>query len=468
MSLGKVFSDFACRLVWDDIPGPVRTMATELLADWLANAAAGSGSELSKSLASFGVQCGEKNFSLLAGSLQLADPLTVSMVNGAASHALEFDDSHREGLYHPGGPVISAAWAAAGIAPASGRELLTAIIAGYEISIRLAQAINPAHYTIWHTTGTIGTLGAAVAAARCLELSPQQTAWALGLAGTQAAGLWEVLPESPEAKALHPAKAAHGGLLSAMLAQRNIAGPSSIFEGSRGLFAAMARQTVDVDLLGADLGENWRILETTFKAYPVCGHTMTALEAAIKLHGKFSLREVSAIEVRVVPVSIQIAGNRLPESVYQAKFSLPFCVIQGLRVGRVTQAEFHPDELEHPEVRILLQKVKLVADEEMGTGDGRRAARVTVKLLGGRSHTEESLIRKGDPERPLSAVEKKEKFYQLLTEVWGRDTTASVYGLLQELPKVESIRKWWISLPQPDRVDGGERILEKDNNERQQ
>lgn len=453
MSLGKRLSDFASTLVWEDIPEPVRAMACELLADWLANAAAGSKAALPRSLASFAAPPPEQSFSLLAGSFKRTAPLTAAMVNGAASHALEFDDSHRAGLYHPGSPVISAAWAAAGIAPASGRALLCGIIAGYEISIRLAQVINPGHYTIWHTTGTVGTLGAAVAAARCLALSSQQTAWALGLAGTQAAGLWEVLPESPEAKALHPAKAAHGGVLAAMLAKRNIAGPTTILEGSRGIFAAMARQPVDVNRIGTDFGNNWRILETTLKAYPVCGHTMTALEAAIKLHGKFNLPEVAEIEVRAVPVSIQVAGNNSPQTEYQAKFSLPFCLIQGLRFGCVTQAQFSPKELEHPDVRTLLGKVRLVADEQMGTEDGRRAARVTVTLQGGRIYTEESLIRRGDPERPLSSREKKEKFYQLVTQVWGGTTSRLVFEQLQKLPDAESIHTWWHALPQPSRVD---------------
>lgn len=449
MNLGERFADFASSLVWEDIPDSVRTMACELLADWLANAGAGSRSELPKCLASIDGNANAQVFSVLAGSLQKTDPLNAAMVNGAASHTLEFDDTHRAGLFHPGSPVISAAWSAAGITQTSGRGLLLGIIAGYEVSIRLARAINPGHYTVWHTTGTVGTLGAAVAAARCLKLTSQQTAWALGLAGTQAAGLWEVLPASPEAKALHPAKAAHGGLLAAMLANDNIGGPSTILEGSRGIFTAMARQAVDVEHLGDDLGKTWRILETTFKAYPVCGHTMTALEAAIKLQTKVTIEDIIRIEVRVVPVAIQVAGNRCPRTEYQAKFSLPFCVIQGMRFGRVTQAQFTADQIDHPDVKELLPKITLVADEKMGTKDGCRGARVTVTHTSGRILTEQSLIRKGDPERPLTTQEKKEKFYQLLSEVWGRDTTATVYELLQELPETESVHKWWSSLPLP-------------------
>lgn len=450
MNLSHQIAAFSNELNWEDIPLAVQQMAKDLLADWLANAAGGAGTNLAKSLLSVSNSAPQKTDSVLAGSFEKVDPLTAAWVNGAASHGLEFDDSHRAGLYHPGSPVISAAWAAAAIRPASGSKLLSAIIAGYEVSLRVAKAINPSHYGVWHTTGTVGTLGAAVAAAHCLDLSVEQTAWALGLSGTQASGLWEVLPESPEAKALHPAKAAHSGLLAAMLAQHNIAGPTTILEGPRGVFAAMARQAVDQESCVADLGQTWRILEITFKAYPVCGHTMTALEAAIVLHGQFDLSDIKKIEVQATPIAIQIAGNSKPETEYQAKFSLPYCVVQGLLAGCVTQEQFTPAELAGGGVKELLQKVVLVPNQKMGSVDGRRGAKVIVHLKDGKQFSEESKIRKGDPERPLSRSEKKEKFLNLTMEVWGGSTASKVHDLLDGLPEAESIQKWWLSLPRPE------------------
>ncbi len=228
MTLAERYAQFSSRLAWCDVPDDVRVIALELFADWFANAVAGYDSPLNRALLDLAPAVGS---AVRIGDLQATDPLSAALINASASHAHEFDDSYRAGLYHPGAPVQGAAFSAACLSGASGTDLLCGMVAGYEISLRLAAAINPAHYKVWHTTGTVGAFGAAAAAACILGLAAGQSVNAFGLAGTQAAGLWEVLPDAPLAKNLHPAKAAHSGLLAALLAQRGIHGPASIFEG---------------------------------------------------------------------------------------------------------------------------------------------------------------------------------------------------------------------------------------------
>ena len=207
MTLAHDYARFATRLEWAALPAEVQRTALELFADWFANAAAGYASPLTQALRSLAPDSGAAGSALRIGDLRAADPLWATLLNASASHANEFDDSYRAGLYHPGAPVQAAALSAACLAEAPGTELLTAVVAGYEMSLRLAAAINPAHYAVWHTTGTVGAFGAAAASARALGLTAEQTAGAFGLAGTQAAGLWEVLPDAPQAKNLHPTPA---------------------------------------------------------------------------------------------------------------------------------------------------------------------------------------------------------------------------------------------------------------------
>ena len=442
MTLSEQYARFVDELSWTRLPAEVRQIALELFTDWFANAAAGFTSPLSQALLSLAPIYDGPGRALRVGDLKPVEPLWAALINAGAAHALEFDDSYRAGLYHPGAPILSAAFSGACRAEAPGTELLTALVAGYEISLRLALAVNPAHYKLWHTTGTVGAFGAAAAAARTLGLDPRQTSCAFGLAGTQAAGLWEVLPDAPQAKNLHPAKAAHAGLLAALLSQQGIEGPITIFEGKRGFFSAMVPGPVDVRTCTAGLGEEWLTPTTTIKYYPVCGHTMTSIEASLKLHGQFSRTEVEEIEVRAHPVSLQVAGQSFPADEYQAKFSIPYCAAVALLKGRVGQEEFSRELRESREINDLLKRIKLVPDDGLGRVPGQRPARITLRLYGGKACTASAAVRKGDPELPMTADEKRDKFLTLTGQVWGSGAAGRVFEAVHDLPRTENVLTW--------------------------
>lgn len=439
MTLAGDYAAFASRLAWRDLPGGVRGIALELFADWFANAVAGYASPLAQALRDLVPAAGR---AVRLGDLRPAEPLAAALINAGAAHALEFDDSYRAGLYHPGAPVIGAAFPAACLAGATGADLLCGIVAGYELSLRLAAAINPAHYGIWHTTGTVGAFGAAAAAARVLGLPPEPTAGALGLAGTQAAGLWEVLPDAPQAKNLHPAKAAHAGLLAALLAQRGIAGPSTIFEGKQGFFAATVPAPVDLEHCRHGLGQDWLTPAMTFKAYPVCGHAMTPIEAALMLAGRVKSREIEAIEVRAHPVSLRVAGHPAPADAAQAKFSIPYCVAAALHRGRVGLEEFAPDAMHDPLIGRLLARTTLIADDTLARVPGQRPARVAVRLAHGETLSAQADVRKGDPELPMTAAEKREKCVRLAASAWGRESAENIIAAVSALPEARSVPAW--------------------------
>jgi 2-methylcitrate dehydratase PrpD len=446
MTLTEKYARFVSQVSWIRLPVEVKQIALELFSDWFANAVAGFDSSLAQALRSLSPTYDGPGRAVRVGDLESAEPLWAALVNAGAAHSLEFDDSYRVGLYHPGAPVLSAAFSAACRSEASGATLLASMVAGYEVSLRLASAVNPSHYKVWHTTGTVGSFGAAASAAYALGLDSKKIAASFGIAGTQAGGLWEILPEAPQVKNLHPAKAAFAGLLAALLAQKGIEGPLTILEGSRGFFAATVPEPVSAGKCTEGLGREWLILDTTFKAYPVCGHAMTPIEASLKLHGQFDPEMAEEVEVRAHPVALQVAGQPNPVDEYQAKFSIPYCVAAALAEGRVGQEEFSSHMRQSRKIQSLLAKIRLIADDGLTKMPGLRPARVRVRLAGGRVLEAIAEVRKGDPEYPMTADEKRDKFMKLTGKVWGDRVAEKVYESIGMLPQAESVLKWVVGL----------------------
>jgi 2-methylcitrate dehydratase PrpD len=440
--LAERLAAFTASLRWEDLPPDVRTLAESAFRDWLANAAAGTTTPFGRAILAVARMTGGGQASLV-GPRSFADPLVAAMVNGGASHALEFDDSHKATFYHPGSPTCAAAFAAAQAFARGGADLFAGVVAGYEAGIRLAAALGPEHYRIWHTTGTAGAFAAAAAAARTLGLTAGQTTAAFGLAGIQAAGLWEVLSSVPAAKNLHAAKAAQNGLLAALLAREGLPGPASILEGGCGVFAAMVPSGLDAEASVAGCGEVWRIRETTFKAYPICGHAMTPVEAAFQLRPQVGDAAVESIVVHSNAISIRVAGNSDPGDGYAAKFSISYCVAAALVCGRMTQAEFEPGVLRDPRIRGLMKRITLVADPEFDRiARTVRPARIEIRLVDGREIDAHCETRRGDPEQPLSAGELSAKFRDLAGLAWGAETASRVEGEFALLPCCQSVAAW--------------------------
>src|SRR5690606_8188080 len=202
-------------------------------------------------------------------------PLFAAMVNAASAHMVEQDDVHNGSVFHPAAVVFPVSVAVAQALGRSGKELLVASVAGYEAGIRIGEFLGRSHYKIFHTTGTAGTLAAAVAAGRLLNLNNEQMLHALGSAGTQAAGLWEFLRDAADSKQLHTAKAAANGLTAAYLARDGFTGARQILEGPQGLAAGMSTDADPAKLTDA-LGTRWTVLETSFKYHASCRHTHPA------------------------------------------------------------------------------------------------------------------------------------------------------------------------------------------------
>ncbi len=361
-----------------------------------------------------------------------------ALINGAASHSVEFDDVYRDASYHPGSPVISAALAVAQAQGATGEQFLRGVIVGYEVSTRIGEAVMPSHYRFWHITGTVGCLGAAAAAATVLGCNREQFMHALGNAGTFASGLQQAFRSQAMAKPLHCGHAAEAGALAAMAAAKGVTGVPDILEGEVGFGAAMSVNP-DWSKATRGLGTDYHITRVTFKNHGCCGHAFPSIDGVLHLkhaHG-FTHRDIKGIRLATYQAGLDIIDNFKPEGAYQAKFSLPYVVAHALVHGSVRLNAFQPERLGDPEVRALMQKIELVADPELSKGFPRqRAARIEIETHDGRKFSHFQPTRKGDPEMPLSDEELNDKYLELATPVLGE---AAARALLKDLWQLERL-----------------------------
>jgi 2-methylcitrate dehydratase PrpD len=205
-----------------------------------------------------------------------------ALINGAASHSVEFDDIYRDAGYHPGSPVISAALAAAQAHGVTGEAFLRGVIVGYEVSTRIGEAVMPSHYRFWHTTGTVGSFGAAAAVATILGCSREQFMHALATVGTFAAGLQQAFRSQAMTKPLHGGHAADVGAMAALAAAKGVTGALDILEGEVGFGAAMSVKP-DWSKATRGLGSDYHIVHMTFKNHGCCGHNFPSIDGALHL-----------------------------------------------------------------------------------------------------------------------------------------------------------------------------------------
>ena len=436
----KQIADYAVKEQTAKLPKEVIHHAKRAVVDWYASLLPGSrvppATLLEQALAD---ELDHGRARLASG--RRATVRAAALINGAASHAVEFDDIWRDAVYHPGAPVIAAALATAQAQDASGERFLRGVIVGYEISTRIGETVMPSHYKYWHTTGTVGCFGAAAAAATLLGCNRDQFMNALGTVGTFAAGLQQAFRSEAMSKPLHAGRAAEAGVLAALSAAKGVTGVHDMLEGEVGFGAAMS---VNPDWTQATrgLGTDYNITHVTFKNHGCCGHNFAALDAVLALkhqHG-FTHQDVRKVRIATYKGGLDIVDNPRPEGDYQAKFSIQYTVAHALVHGSVRLNAFGPDRLGDPELRALMQRIECVADAELSRAFPRqRAARVEIELADGRQLAHFQPTRKGDPEMPLTDGELNEKYLELAAPVIGDPAARALLERLWRLEKEKNL-----------------------------
>ncbi len=357
-------------------------------------------------------------------------PAGAALLNGALGHSLDFDDTHAAGSLHPGAPVIPAALAAAEMAGASGAETLAAIIAGYEVTCRIALALPAgAHYDRgFHPSATCGAFGAAAAAARVFGLDAEGVASALGIALSQSAGSLQFLANGAWTKRFQVGWAAMAGLTAAALAREGFKGASEALEGKHGFLAAYAPAPDPARALVA-LGEEFELMRTAVKPYPSCRYGHAGIDAALALRAKhgFKAAEIDAVTLGLpragmLLIGAPLAQKRDPRNVVDGQFSGPFVIACALARGAMGWDSYRL--LDDPEIRALMARVTPVEDPGIEAEFPRfMAGRVTL-AVGGKDYAETVIIASGEPETFPSEADVRAKFAGLADAVLGVERAA--------------------------------------------
>lgn len=433
----RALAAFVAQTRDEDLIPAVRERAAACLLDWIGAALTGKGSHTDHCLAPVIAGLGGRGRATLIGRRVGVSAPIAALYNGTVAAVTELDDVHDLVSLHPGIGVIPAALAVAEETGASGRSLLTAIVLGYDLAVRIARAAGASHYRLWHSTGTCTGFGAAAAAGKLLGLDGDRLCMALGLAGTQAAGLWESLTTAAvSAKHLHSGKAAFHGVLSALLARHGLRGSPTILEGPRGFLAVTAQaQPGDVATLTADLGTPFLIVRNFFKRYACCKACIEGIDGIRSLLAQpgFGPTEMRRVLVELIPDNYRLVHNPAPASPEEGKFSIQFCLALAAVTGGADVRNFSEPMLRDPRIRAWMKKV------EVRNAPGLPVrARLTAYRRDGTAASVEPSLRSLDP------AEVRGKFREVACPLVGARATEALVDTvdcLESAPNLHTLSR---------------------------
>jgi 2-methylcitrate dehydratase PrpD len=374
-------------------------------------------------------------------------PAVAALLNGALGHSLDFDDTHADSSLHPSAPVVPAALAAGELVGASGRDVLTAIVAGYEVCCRLGNALDPtSHYAKgFHPTATAGTFGAAAAVAKLFKLSPDQIVSAFGVSGSQAAGSLQFLVNGSWNKRSQVGAAAMNGVIAGTLAREGFKGAIEAVEGKHGLLVGYSDDAKPAAAT-AGLGKVWETMKVGVKPYPSCRYTHAALDAmiAIKEELKLAPSQIESVEVGLHRNGITLTADppeakRRPKSIVDGQFSMFFTGAVALDQGQFGWDDYA--RLKDPALAAIADRINVVRDERLEGRQHPFGANVKIRSNG---NVTERMVDdpSGEPDRFPTPRAMLDKFLLLARPVLDNKASAFADAImsLEKTSAVEAMK----------------------------
>jgi 2-methylcitrate dehydratase PrpD len=416
------------------LPPAVVEAAGACLLDWLGTAIRGSREPLAAALHAVIAATGAAPQATVVGHGARTSALLAALANGAQAHALDFDDTHIPSLIHGSAPVAPVVLGLGEARHAGGMDALGAFVAGFEVETRIGRVLGHALARRgWHATAVLGHFGAAAAAGKLLGLDAARLRQALGIAGTQAAGL--ELSFGTMCKPLHPGKAAMNGLLSALLAAEGYTGPVAVLESPAGLGGTFLG-TTDMSAAIDELGVRFEVLENSVKPYAACLLTHATIDAGRALREQAPAPDaVEAVVCHVHPLGLKVAANPAPRTGLEGKFSLAFCAALALARGEAGEAEFTDASVADAALGRLASRVRLEGD----AGLAENEARMTVRLRDGRVLEQHVKAARGTAQNPLSRAELETKFRRLAGTALPAARVDALVAALRDLPRTPDV-----------------------------
>jgi 2-methylcitrate dehydratase PrpD len=449
MTAAETIAAFATSLRLDDVPTEVVEQAKlhilDALGCGLAGHATGNGSEGRATMCELG---GEAQATVI-GLAELLPAANAAFANAMTCHGLDFDDTHSDSGSHVSTVIAPAAFAAAELYGARGRDVLAAIVAGNEVVCRVGMAEPGAlHGRGFHPTAICGVFGATAAVSRLADFDAETTTRALGIAGSMASGIFAYLADGTPTKPIHPGWAAHGAHIATRLAYHGAAGPRSVFDARFGIYHAYLGiepgSSGLVEQLG-DLGSRWETPRIAYKPFPICHFTHGAVGAAVDAVGgrTFAPDEIVEVVVSVpepwVPIVLEPAGEKkAPRSEYEGKFSLQYALASMLVRGHVGVMDFTEAAIADPDVLAVAAKVSH-EPRDFATYPEAFPGAARVVLASGETVERELAYQKAAPENPWSAFDVRAKFRANAELALPADLATVLEGAILTLEEQEDV-----------------------------
>ena len=418
-----------------DIPADVYAHAKVAFLDWLGVIMAGTDDPLVGKLIQYADLMGGKEEATILGHGMKKSLSQAVLINGAASHVLDYDDSSIAIVGHPSVGMFPSLLALSEWNGKSGHDFLTAYVIGFKVGAVIGSCTGMDHYMAgWHSTSTIGHFTSAAVCSRLLGLNEQQTVYALGIAGTQAGGLKSAF--GTMCKPFHAGNASRNGLTAALLAKEGFTASESILEGPDGFFQ-VAKGKINEEAV-ASLGRTWDIEKIAQKYHASCHATHSPIEGALAIVEKegLSTDEIKSMKIYISPLAIGAAGKTEPKTALEGKFSISYCVANALMRGNTGMQAFTNEKVNAPEVRELMGKISLKVDESLAS----LATRIELETKAGRVYSGAKDVIEEIPGLDIKRTKISNKFMDLCGPVLGEQKARPLMETVLSLGKTDNMK----------------------------
>ena len=439
-------SQFISSTGYEVIPEEAIRIAKRAVLDWIGVTLAGASEPVARIVSQQVKQTGAVSEAGVIGKAFRTSADLAAWVNGAASHALDYDDTFADEAgfnFHPTVAILSAVLALGERRKASGREILAAYIAGIEVEYRVGAAIGRhASEAGWHSTPVVGTVGAAAASANILGLNADQARMALGIAGSLGAGLLQNF--GTMTKPLHAGNSARNGVVAALLAQNGFTANGAVLDGPLGFCSMFSSgKTNGLENHGDDLGKTWRIVcpGMALKPYPCCRSTHSSIDASLHLRNVTGVDPGQIVKIicKTSPQHPKLARFHKPKNGYEGKFSIPYCISAALLRGKILLEDFTEEKVTHPAAQELLSKVDFQYPQEYEENPMSLTQEVVITLANGEEYSRRVTIPKGEVQNPMTDEELSAKFHDCTRMSFSPAEGKKVLEVLHDLEHLGEI-----------------------------
>jgi 2-methylcitrate dehydratase PrpD len=449
-SHSRTLADWFLDLRHDDLPPDIVETARLRLLDTFGIMLAATASPIGQAARAGALAMGSGTSSRIVGFGDRCSAMVAALVDGTLAHAMDFDDTHDPSLVHPSAAIVPAALAVGEMVDASGSELLVAVAAGNEISCRLGSVAPMAfHKRGLHPTGLLTGFGAAMVAGRMMGLDAPQLQNAMGIHGSQAAGLLEAFTDGTWVKTLHPGWAAFSSIGAVHLAAQGFTGPAAVLEGRRGLFAALAGEPdggLHFDRLTSDLGREWEFRRSSVKPYPCAQVIQPFVDLALAAHRQ-GLRSADVATI-VAPIAQQYIGvvaepraaKLRPLTPTHARVSLQYCIAAAIHLGHCDPGAFADDVIGDAAILNLAQRVVVPGDSSR-VAPGQLRASLVIETQDGRRSEATQEHHRGSAENPISRADVEAKFDANTERVLPPGQRRALRRMINEVAELPSVAR---------------------------